>query len=188
MRLSPIEKPKSLLMRIAYWLSRRQLGEVIAPMKVVYARAPRIARTSFCIVRTLESGLSLDRELALLVSSQSSFINGCRFCADLHEAQALHEKIGLEKFRDLPKFADSPHFSEREKAALAYTEEVTRTREASDPTFETLRAHFDQREIVELTWLNAIGNYFNLLAVPLGLESDGLTEIAMSRYSASAAC
>ena len=72
---------------------------------------------------------------------------------------------------------------EKERAALAYTEEVTRTRDASDATFEALRAHFDDTEIFELTWLNAVGNYFNLMAVPLGLESDGLLELALERAS-----
>lgn len=183
MRLTPIEKPRGLLMRLAYWMSRRQLGAVISPMKVGYARCPRIARTGFSIVRTMESGLSLDRELVLLVTTQSSLLNGCSFCADLHRAQAIQQRVGLDKFRDLEKFADSPHFSEKERAALAYTEEVTRTRDASDATFEALRRHFDERQIFELTWLNAVGNYFNLMAVPLRLESDGLAEIALARAS-----
>lgn len=181
MRIEPIERPRGLLMRIAYWLSRRQLGAVISPIKVVYARSPRIARTGLSIVRTLESGLSLDPELVLLVGAQSSLINGCAFCADLHRAQAVQRRIGTEKFHDLVNVAASPHFDDRERAALVYTEEVTRRREASDATFAALRRHFDDREIIELTWLNAVANYFNLIAVPLGLESDGLAELALSR-------
>ena len=179
-RIEPVERPRGLVLRFAYWMSRRQFGAVIAPLKLLYARSPKIARTGYAIVRTME-GLSLDRELSLLVTTQSSLINGCRFCADLHQAQAVQEKIGLEKFRDLARFAESPHFSPAEKAALAYTEEVTRTRNASDAVFAALREHFDDTQIVELTWLNAIGNYFNLMAVPLGAESDGLTEIALAR-------
>jgi len=96
----------------------------------------------------------------------------------------VQAKLGRERFRDLLDFASSPHFSERERAALAYTQEVTRERKASDATFERLRAHFSEKEIVELTWLNAVGNYFNLMAVPLGLESDGFEEIALRRASA----
>ena len=53
----------------------------------------------------------------------------------------------------------------------------------SDETFEGLRKHFGEREIVDLTWLNAVGNYYNLMAVPLGIESDGLEEIALRRAS-----
>jgi AhpD family alkylhydroperoxidase len=183
MRLEPIERPKGLLLKIAYWLSRRQMGAVISPLKVVYARSTRIARAGFGLVRTMESGLSLDPELKLLVVTQSSLLNGCGFCADLHAAQAVQAKIGREKWADLTRYAESPHFSERERAALAYTEEATRHRHVVDATFETLRKHFDEREIVELTWLNAVGNYFNLLAMPLGLESDGLVEIAVQRSS-----
>jgi AhpD family alkylhydroperoxidase len=182
MRLAPIDKPDSLLVRLAYWLSKRQLGGVMSPMKVLYARVPRILRTTISIVRTTDS-LSLDPALKLLVTTQSSLLNNCTFCADLHLAQAVQAKLGRERFRALPDFRSSPHFSERERAALAYTEEVTRERKASDATFERLRAHFSEQEIVELTWLNAVGNYFNLMAVPLELESDGFEEIALKRAS-----
>ena len=182
MRLAPIERPDSLLVRLAYWISKRQLGAVMSPMKVLYARVPRILRTTISIIRASDS-LSLDPALKLLVATQSSLLNGCTFCADLHLAQAVQAKLGRERFRDLLDFAQSPHFSERERAALAYTQEVTRERKASDATFERLRAHFSEKEIVELTWLNAVGNYFNLMAVPLGLESDGFEEIALKRAS-----
>jgi len=182
MRLAAIERPRNLLVRIAYWVSKRQLGAVMSPMKVIYARAPRLLRTTLSIVRASES-LSLDPALRLLVTTQSSLLNGCSFCADLHLAQAVQAKLGRERFRDLEGFATSPHFSERERAALTYTEEITRQRKVSDATFARLRAHFDEREIVELTWLNAVGNYFNLMAVPLELESDGLEELALKRAS-----
>jgi len=174
MRLEPIARPRSLFMRLAYWMSRRQFGEVITPMKVLYARNPKLATPTWQIGRTMEKGLSLPRELVLLVTTQSSQQNGCTFCADLHRAQAVQARIGLDKFRDLARFRESPHFDERERAALAYTEEVTRDRSASDATFDRLQKHFSEREIVDLTWLNAIGNFFNLMAVPLEIESDEL--------------
>jgi AhpD family alkylhydroperoxidase len=185
MRLAPIERPRSLLVRIGYWLSRRQLGAVMSPMKVVYARAPRLLRANLSIYRAIEA-LSLPPDLRLLVMTQSSLHNGCSFCADLHRAQAIQAKLGRERFRDLADFAQSPHFSERERAALAYTGEVTRQRKCGDATFERLRAHFSEREIVELTWLCAIGNYFNLIAVPLELESDGFEALQARRAEARA--
>jgi AhpD family alkylhydroperoxidase len=183
MRLAPIDRPDSLLVRLACWMTKRQLGAVMSPMKVIYARAPRLLRTTLSITRAVDS-LSLDPALKLLVTTQSSLLNDCTFCADLHRAQAVQAKLGRERFRDLLDFASSPHFSERERAALAYTQEITRERKVSDATFERLRAHFSEKEIVELTWLNAVGNYFNLMAVPLGLESDGFEEIALRRASA----
>jgi AhpD family alkylhydroperoxidase len=176
MRLAPIEKPPGLLMRIAYWLSRRQLGAVISPMKLIYARAPRLALPTAAITRTVEKGLSLERELVLLVTTHASLLNGCSFCADLHQAQAVQAKFGLEKFRALRDFEASPLVSEREAAALAYCEEATRNRKVSDACFARLRAHFGEREIVELTWLIAIGNFFNVMATSLEIESDGLVQ------------
>ena len=181
MRLEPIEKPKSWILKIAYWMSRRQMGAVISPLKVIYARAPKLAPLGYRIARTMEKGLSLDSELVLLITTQSSLINGCTFCADLHRAQAVQEKLGLEKFQQLLDYRTSLGFTERERAVLAYTEEVTRNRKVGDATFENLRKHFGEREIVEITWLNAIGNYFNLMTVPLEIESDELVSLALQR-------
>jgi uncharacterized peroxidase-related enzyme len=180
MQLEPIEKPRSWTTRFAYWMARRQLGAVPSVFKVFYARAPKLGMLGFRIYQTLEKGTSLDPSLRHLVLAQSSAINGCGFCADLHRAQVVREKLGVEKFDGLLDFRTSAAFSERERAALAYGEEVTRHRKVSDATFAALRQHFDEREIVEIVWLTALGNYFNLIAVPLGLESDGLTEIAMA--------
>ena len=78
-------------------------------------------------------------------------------------------------------YPDTDAFDERERAALDYCGAITRERKVSDATFQRLRQHFDERQIVELTWANAIGNFFNLLAVPLGIEADGLAERAAAR-------
>jgi len=179
MRLEPIEKPRGLLLRLAYRLSRRQLGKVMSSLSVIYARAPAVAWPGAWIVRAMERGLSLDRELRLLITTQSSLLNGCTFCADLHMAQAVQARIGLDKFKALPEFGTSALFTDRERAVLAYTGTVTRERRVPDAVFEALRKHASEQEIVEITWLNAIGNMFNLMAVPLELESDDFTALAL---------
>jgi AhpD family alkylhydroperoxidase len=126
-------------------------------------------------------GLTLAPELRLLITTQSSLLNGCRFCADLHMAQAVQARLGLERFKALPDFARSPLFTERERAVLAYTQEITQRRTVPEAVFEDLRKHASEREIVEITWLNAVANFYNLMAVPLELESDGFTELALRR-------
>jgi AhpD family alkylhydroperoxidase len=181
MRVPPVPNPRSPLVRLAYWMTRRQYGKVPEAFQVIYGNAPSLARASWSIVQTSEKRLSLPEELRLLVATQSSLMNGCSFCADLHQAQAIQMKMGKARFRDLLEFRTSPHYSEAERAALAFTEEITRDRKASDATFEALRSHFDDRQIVELAWLVAIGNFYNLQAVALGLESAGLAEIAARR-------
>jgi AhpD family alkylhydroperoxidase len=174
MRLEPIEHPRSPLLRLAYRLSARQFGKVIAPLKVIYARKPRLLLLAAQIGRTMEKGLSLDPALRLLVQVQAARLNGCAFCEDLALAHAAQRKVGLERFRALDDFRASPLFSEREKAALAFAGEATRDRHVRDETWAEVRAHFTGTEIVELTWVNAAENYFNLQAHTLGLGSDEL--------------
>ena len=75
-------------------------------------------------------------------------------------------------------------FSARERAALAYVEEATRTKIVSDATFGELAKHFGDREIAELTLANAIENFYNLLNLPLKVESDGLEALAAAEAGA----
>jgi len=57
---------------------------------------------------------------------------------------------------------------------LAYLEEINTTKNVSEYTFDQLQCYFSEKEIVEITWMNATEAYFNLMAKPLGLESDEL--------------
>jgi alkylhydroperoxidase family enzyme len=181
MRLEPIEKPKGLMMRIAFWMTRRQFGKVMTPMKVLYPRVPEMIKFSYEIVKFETKGIRLEHGLHYLVVMLASQINGCGFCMDLARAMAIREQLGMEKFNALSEYRTSPLFSERERAALAYVEEATRHKRVSNATFEVLRKHFSEREIVEITWLNALENYYNLINLPLEIESDGFCAIAEAR-------
>jgi hypothetical protein len=98
MRLEPIEKPKGLMMRIAYWMTRRQLGKVMTPMKVVYGRMPGAVKLSYEIAKFEMKGILLDPELKFLVTNLAAQINGCGFCLDIGRAMAIREHLGMEKF------------------------------------------------------------------------------------------
>ena len=111
-------------------------------------------------------------------------INDCSFCIDIAKATALQRHMTLEKFDALPSYRTSSLYSERERVALAYVEEATRHKRVSDATFDDLRRHFTEQEIVEITWLNALENYYNLINLPLGIGSDGLCAIAQRRAAA----
>jgi AhpD family alkylhydroperoxidase len=183
-RLTPVEKPRGIAMKLAYWMSRRSLGKVMTPLKVFYARAPYLARLAYSMTNAVEKKVGLDPELRLLVQAQASAHNGCGFCLDMKSALALQHGLGLEKFQELAGYRESPLFSDRERAALDYAGEVNRSRRVSDETFERLRKHFSEEEIVEITFVNAVENYYNLTAIPLGIESDGLCALAQERASA----
>jgi AhpD family alkylhydroperoxidase len=184
MRIATVEKPKGLFVRFAYWMCRRRLGKVVTPLKAVYARIPRTLLVEYGIMRALEGGLSLDRELQFLVQHQVARINGCGFCIDIGRALALGYRVDLGKLEGLGQFRSDARFSERERAALAYVEEATRQRRVGDATFAVLRRHFEDTHIAEITWLCALENYFNLINVPLEIESDGLCAIAERRRAA----
>jgi alkylhydroperoxidase family enzyme len=177
MRLQPIDKPKGLMLRLAFWFSRWQFGKVMTPMRVLYPRVPRLLKVSFQIQKFEMKGLKLDMELHSLLGAYISQINGCHFCNDIARVFAMREHIGMAKFDALGECRTSALFSERERVALAYVEEATRNRQVSDATFDALRKQFSETEIVEITWLNAIHNYYNLLNIPLQIGSDGLCAV-----------
>jgi|SRR5579863_2873283 len=183
MRLEPIEKPKGLMMRIAYWMTRRQLGKVMTPMKVVYPRVPGAMKVAYEMAKFESKGIRLEPQLKFMVTNLAAQINGCAFCLDIGRAMAIREHLGMDKFNALSEYRTSPLFSDRERAALAYVEEATRNKRVSDATFEALRKHFNEREIIEITWLNAVENYYNLINLPLGIESDGFCAIAQEQMS-----
>jgi alkylhydroperoxidase family enzyme len=171
--LSPIERPRGLLMKIAFFMSRRQFGKVLSALKVLYVRKPGLALIAQKIA-TMQSRLSINADLKALVQVQTARINGCTFCENIALAQAFQKKIGMNRFAQLPRCQTSTLFTDREKAALALTEHATRTRQVPEAVWLQVKKHFSEVEIVELVWLNAAENYFNLQAAVLGLESDGL--------------
>ena len=181
MRLRPIEKPKGLMMKIAYFMTRRQFGKVMMPMKVLLARMPGSEKFSWEITKFELNKIHLPHELHFMLGVFVSEINGCGFCADLGRSMAIRERMGPEKFNALADYRTSPLFSAQERAALAYVEEATRNKKVSDGTFEELRRHFNEQEIVEITWVNALENYYNLLNVPLEIESDGFCALAQGK-------
>lgn len=174
MRLEPIEHPQSLKMKMAYFFARRKFGKVITPMKVVTARVPQSARVSYEIAKLMEHGFSLDKGLQALLHIRISQVNQCDFCIDIGTAFALSQGGSADKIAKLDAYRTDPAFTPAERAALAYVEEVSQTKTASDATFAELRRHFSDAQIAEITLLNAFENFYNLTNRPLGIESDNL--------------
>jgi AhpD family alkylhydroperoxidase len=172
-RLAPVRRSWNPLVWIAALAYRSVAGRVGGPVRVILARVARIIPAHFLLLATSEYGLSLDKRLKHLVRVLGSRVNDCSFCFDLESFVALKDGVTQDDLTALASFDTSPRFDARERAALRYVEEINRTRTASDEAFAALRAHFSEREIVEITWLNAVGNYLNLQARPLGLGSEG---------------
>ena len=173
MRLQPIDHPRSILLRVAYFFSKRQFGTVLAALRFIYARSVPIMMASLKIVST-EKKLHLPQQTRILIRYFTSHLNECPFCSNLIEYAAQKESVALQQLKEVLNFRNSQHFNEKEKSLLTYLEEVNLTRNVSDDTFQNLKRHFSETEIVEITWINATENYFNFMAKPLGLRSDQL--------------
>lgn len=171
--LKPMDKPNGLFLKIVYWYSKIRFGKVIAPIKIIYSRAPKLIGVAQILEKT-EKSLSIHSKLVSLIKAFVSLKNDCAFCNDLAIAMAVKKKIGKDLFNDLEFFAESPHYLESEKIALQYISEILENKKASDTTIEKMKIHFNEREIVEITWVHAMEVYYNSMGKPLGLTSDGL--------------
>lgn len=180
MRLQPIENPKSLFIKIAYWFTKRQYGKVMSPLKVIYARKPELLSFAMKIAKFEEKQNSLLPEIRLLIKVATATQNGCTFCQDIALAHAVKGKIGTEKFAVLIEKDEAKMqiFSEKEQVVLAVLEEYNTKRKVSNETFAELRKHFSETEIVEILALNAFEHFYNAMTVPLEIESDGLQKLA----------
>ena len=182
-RLAPIDRPKGLLPRLAFAMTARRLGKVIAPMRIVYARFPELFRVAWTFLRIEDRSLPLDPELRHLVKVFTAQLNGCGFCRDIGRAMAVYDASGLEKLDLLDEWRTHPAFTASERAALAFAEASTRDLHVKDAVWEEVRRYFSEREIVEIAWLVALENYYNRLAIPFGIEDDGLCEIAAAKLA-----
>jgi alkylhydroperoxidase family enzyme len=182
-RLTPVEHPTDFSTRMAYWWSRKEFGKVMTPIRVVCARMPGSMSAMGGMLKFSSKKIQLDPEMQLMVTGLTSQINGCSACIDLGRAMAVRTHKDLAKLDAVMDYRTNAKFTERERAALAYVEEATRNKGVSDATFETLRRHFSEREIVEITWVNAFENFFNLINRPLGIGSDGFCAITQAKVA-----
>jgi len=165
-------------MRLVYRVARRQYGKVLTPLRVIYSRAPVLLMVGLLIEWIRNHALSLEPELILLVGARVSAHHGCDFCHDLGQALAIQRGIGPERFRELHQWRESHAFTPRQRAALAWVDDILDDGAIDAATLEESRAIFSERELVELTWMQASETYFNVQAHPLGISSDGLAAIA----------
>ncbi len=113
----------------------------------------------------LESGL--EKSLMELVKIRASQINGCAFCLHMHTADARKHGETEERLYLLDAWRESPLYSERERAALAWTEALTLVSQtqAPDDVYRALQAQFTEEEQVRLTLLIVAINGWNRIQV-----------------------
>jgi AhpD family alkylhydroperoxidase len=111
---------------------------------------------------------SLHPALVDLVYLRVSQINNCAYCLDMHTRDLLKKGQKIEKLALLQAWAEAGNlFDERERAALAWAETVTRVAETGvpDEAYQAARAVFDERELVDLTIAISLMNAYNRMAI-----------------------
>ena len=127
------------------------------------------------------AGQGLEPSLVELVKIRASQINGCALCLDMHVRDARRHGETEARIFMLDAWHEAPHYSERERAALAWTEALTRLSEtkAPDEVYEAAAAAFTSEELVKLTLMIVAINGFNRIGVGFRLPplNRGLSEL-----------
>lgn len=130
------------------------------------AAAPRLLHAMMALEKAVTSS-GLDHGLIELVKTRASQINGCAFCIEMHTRDAMKAGETAARLFLLDAWREAPHYTDRERAALAWTEALTLIAEthAPDEAYDGLRPHFSDEEIVQLSVLIGTINAWNRLAI-----------------------
>ena len=140
----------------------------LQPPRIDYAQqAPALLQKYLNFSLAVGRDGSIEQGLLHLIDIRASQMNGCAFCVDMHVKQAhLHQESAL-RLHHLAIWHESPLFTERERAALAWTEALTRLPAGGvpDALYAQVREHFNEQEITLLTFQIMAINGWNRVSV-----------------------
>jgi AhpD family alkylhydroperoxidase len=128
---------------------------------------PGVAQAMMGLETYLRKSSGLEPALVELVKMRSSQINGCAYCLDMHSKDARARGETEQRLYCLPAWRETPFYTDRERAALAWTEAVTLITEGHvpDEVFEEARKHFSEAELANLTLAVVTINGWNRFAI-----------------------
>jgi AhpD family alkylhydroperoxidase len=163
-------------------------GQPIMTAKInLFAAAPELMKEWQKAMMQLASIANFDSTITELVKLRASQINGCANCLNLHAVEAREKGESEQRIYLLAAWQEAPCYSQRERAALAWTDALTRLCEGRDRTnaYEALKMHFSEEEQVKLTTTINIINGYNRLAVGFGLFMDAAEIKATAKKAAA---
>jgi len=136
----------------------------------VAAAAPEVYRHLMQLEKLVAA--KLEPRLLHLLKLRASQINGCAYCIGMHTDEALRDGETTERLTLLDAWPESSRYSEKERAALAWIEEVTLIADtgASDEAFDGLKPHFNEDEVAWLTTAATLINAWNRIAIASRIE------------------
>ncbi len=155
-------------------------------VKDPFAAAPELMKK--WVGTSLAVASSLEPALAGLVEIRASQINGCANCINMHAADARAKGETEQRIYLLSAWREAPCYTDRERAALGWTDALTRLSEGHelDRARSKLKAHFTDEEQVKLTLMINIINGWNRIAVGFGLFADDPAAVRAAAAKAAA--
>ncbi len=144
------------------------------PIRLEYwNNAPEVLRYIMDIKKYLE-GSDLDTLLSHLVLLRISQINGCKYCIDIHAKEALRDGETQARLDVLAGWRESAEFSDQEKAALEWAEILTNVtpKGTSKAQYDAVQSHFNERDLVDLTFLISTMNAWNRVSIAFDHEPE----------------
>jgi AhpD family alkylhydroperoxidase len=137
-----------------------------------YAAAPELMKLWSAVSDAANA--SLDPSLVELVKTRASILNGCANCINMHAADARARGESEQRLYLLAAWQEAPCYTDRERAALAWTDALTKLSQGHthEDAYAALAEHFTEEERVNLTVLIDVINGWNRLAVGFGLWID----------------
>ncbi|MEO8205500.1 MAG: carboxymuconolactone decarboxylase family protein [Chthoniobacterales bacterium] len=131
-----------------------------------YHIAPEPFKELTAITKYLSTA-SIEARLRNLVEIRISQINGCVYCVDYHTKESRNNGESQSRLDQLPVWHESLLFDEKERAALNWAEALTLVADthASDEDYDALKAHFSEKEIVDLSLIVSIINTWNRISI-----------------------
>ncbi|MFK3777409.1 carboxymuconolactone decarboxylase family protein [Agrobacterium sp. NPDC089420] len=132
-----------------------------------YAKASPEAFKAVMALENYVQSSGLEHRFVHLIKLRASIINGCAFCVDMHVKESRHDGLSEQWINLMSVWRESPVYTEQERALLGWVDAVTKIAEtgAPDDAFETLKAHFSDKDIVKITVAIGTINTWNRIAV-----------------------
>jgi len=135
--------------------------------RIEYGKAAPGASRAMYALETYVKSTGLEPSLLDLLRTRASQINGCAYCIDMHTQEARAKGESEQRLYLLNAWYETPFYTDRERAALAWTEAVTLIADGHvpDEVYEQARAQFSEQELVNLTMAVVAINGWNRLAI-----------------------
>ena len=142
----------------------------VPEQRINYSKAaPEAYHALSAMQRYVDEKIQLPKPLLELVRTRASQINGCAYCLDMHTKDARASGETEQRLYALDAWRESPFYTDKERAALAWTEAVTLISQSHvpDELYQETRKYFDEKELVELTMAIIMINSWNRMSVSM---------------------